>query len=148
MLIATDAFGGGLQGMLASRSVAMYRLVKQEWAAGWVMTRNEPPADQGGASGCLGLGLLFVGTTISTALVTLFAYVLVVEQFALIAVRREFSYEMGLVWAPLAGLLAGIAALFWALRSRASAKRTGYVAGMMMLSAVALMALVVALGMI
>jgi hypothetical protein len=87
--------------------------------------------DQNGSAngpGCLGLGLLFAGVTLAATLVTMFAYILVVEQWGLIAVRREFSFDM-LLYAPLTGLVVASVAVLLATRGQASPQRTIALAG-------------------
>ena len=47
---------------------------------------------------------------------------LVVEIWELVRVRREFGYEM-IIYAPLAGLVCGIAATIWVARGGPSSRR-------------------------
>jgi hypothetical protein len=109
---------------------------------------ESPGEHQANSLGCLALGLLFGGVAAAGALFALFSYILFVEQWGLISVRREFSYDMALLWAPLSGLIAGCVALLWATRSRANRQRTGVITGIAMLVAMALLLLVFGLGMV
>jgi hypothetical protein len=79
-----------------------------------------PPGKEAHARGCLTLAAIFVVVTVAGTLATLALYTLVVEQ-GLISVPREFGFEM-IVYAPLAGIACGFAALFWSSRG-SSARR-------------------------
>jgi len=80
------------------------------------------PGKEAGVRGCLTLAAIFLVFTLAGALATLALYSLVVEQWGLIRVRREFGYEM-ILYAPLAGLACGFAAAFWFTRGGPSARR-------------------------
>ena len=109
---------------------------------------EQPAEHRANSTGCLALGLLFGGVAVAGALVALFGYTLIVEQWGLISVRREFGYDMAFLWAPLSGLIAGCVALIWATRSGATRQRTGVLTGIAMLVALALLLLVFGLGMV
>lgn len=70
-------------------------------------------------AGCLAGGALFA---VWLAAITL--YGLVVEQWELIKVRREFSYGWAFGYAPLIALGAGLAAAFAATRRLPAARMT------------------------
>lgn len=74
------------------------------------------------AAGCLGTGALFAIVAIVGWLIAITAYGLVVEQWEMIKVRREFSYDWAFLYAPLFAIGLATAAAFWASR-RASAAR-------------------------
>jgi hypothetical protein len=89
--------------------------------------------------GCFTLGLIFGAVTVSGWVITILLYGLIVEQWGLIAVRREFGYDMGLLWAPLTGLVLATLACFWVTRGAANAARGGLIAGVALLVALALL---------
>ncbi len=68
------------------------------------------------ATGCLAGGALFAVVFVAVWLAAITLYGLVVEQWELIEVRREFSYGWAFVYAPLIALGAGLAAAFAATR--------------------------------
>jgi hypothetical protein len=81
-----------------------------------------PPGKQAGVRGCLTLAAIFLVFTLAGALATLAVYSLIVEQWELIRVPREFGFEM-ILYAPLSGLACGFVAAFWATRGGPSARR-------------------------
>lgn len=88
------------------------------------MTNGEPDAPPRGGAGCLLAGTLFALTFIVGWLVAILLYGLVVEQWEMVRVRREFSYEWAFVWAPLFALGCGLTVAFWATRRMAAARMT------------------------
>jgi hypothetical protein len=92
---------------------------------------DDLPVEVQAKSGCVPIGVLFVSVCGAGALLTMVAYVLVVEQWGLIAVRREFGYDM-LLYAPLAGLIMAVLSLMWAMRQSAPRilRVAGLIAGM------------------
>lgn len=79
------------------------------------------PESRSGA-GCVAAGALFAIVAILGWLVAITAYGLVVEQWEMVRVRREFSYDWAFLWAPLFAVGLGLAAAFF-LSRRASAAR-------------------------
>jgi hypothetical protein len=84
--------------------------------------------DSGGVqrttAGCLAGGALFAVVFVAVWLAAITLYGLVVEQWELIEVRREFSYGWAFVYAPLIALWAGLAAAFAATRRLPAARVT------------------------
>ncbi|MBO9698148.1 MAG: hypothetical protein J7499_18290 [Sphingopyxis sp.] len=74
-------------------------------------------------AGCVAAGALFAIVAILGWLIAITAYGLVVEQWEMIEVRREFSYDWAFLYAPLFAAGLGLATAFAASR-RASAART------------------------
>ena len=74
------------------------------------------------AAGCVAAGALFGVVAILGWLIAITAYGLVVEQWEMIEVRREFSYDWAFLYAPLFAIGLGLATAFAASR-RASAAR-------------------------
>ena len=79
------------------------------------------PERRSGA-GCVAVVALFGVVALLGWLIEITAYGLVVEQWELVRVRREFSYDWAFVYAPLFAVGLGLAAAFTASR-RASAAR-------------------------
>ncbi len=79
------------------------------------------PEPRSGA-GCVAAGALFAIVGILGWLIAITAYGLVVEQWEMVEVRREFSYDWAFLYAPLFGIGLGLATAFLASR-RASAAR-------------------------
>lgn len=75
-------------------------------------------------AGCLAGGALFAVVFVAVWLAAITLYGLVVEQWELIKVRREFSYGWAFVYAPLIALGAGLAAAFAATRRLPAARMT------------------------
>lgn len=75
-----------------------------------------PDAIRRRGGGCLLAGTLFVLTFIVAWLVAIMLYGLVVEQWEMIRVRREFSYDWAFLYAPLFSFGCGTAVAFWATR--------------------------------
>ncbi|HYJ52431.1 MAG TPA: hypothetical protein VEW04_04605 [Allosphingosinicella sp.] len=85
-------------------------------------TDGPGPGQEPAAPGCIVIMAVFVAISFAGALATLALYVLLVEQLGVIQVRREFGYDM-IVYAPLAGLACGVAAMIWASRGGSPARR-------------------------
>ncbi|MGN7932382.1 hypothetical protein [Sphingopyxis sp. 22461] len=83
----------------------------------------ERPGTRSGA-GCLAAGALFAIVAILGWLIAITAYGLVVEQWEMIEVRREFSYDWAFVYAPLFAIGLGAAAAFAASRRASAARMT------------------------
>lgn len=81
------------------------------------------PSPERTRAGCVAAGALFAIVAILGWLIAITAYGLVVEQWEMIEVRREFSYDWTFFYAPLFAIGLGVAATFLASR-RASAART------------------------
>jgi hypothetical protein len=75
-----------------------------------------------GASGCLIGGALFVAVFVAVWLAAITLYGLVVEQWELVRVRREFSYDWAFLYAPLIAFGLGSVAAFVATRRFAAAR--------------------------
>ena len=73
-------------------------------------------------AGCLAGGALFAVVFLAVWLAAITIYGLVVEQWELIRVRREFSYDWVFLYAPLFAIGLGLATAFFVSR-RASAAR-------------------------
>lgn len=80
------------------------------------MSAEDSRGVQRTAAGCLAGGALFAVIFVAVWLAAITLYGLVVEQWELIEVRREFSYGWAFVYAPLIALGAGLAAAFAATR--------------------------------
>ena len=79
------------------------------------------PAPRRG-TGCLIGAVLFAAIFVAVWLAAITLYGLVVEQWAMVRVRRDFSHDWVFLWAPLIALGCGLAAAFFATR-RLSAVR-------------------------
>lgn len=92
------------------------------------MTDTPPPPGPdalprtGRGWGCVGGGALFASTAIIGWLLAILLYGLVVEQWEMIRVRREFSSDWVFLYAPLFAMGCGAVVAFWVSR-RASAAR-------------------------
>ena len=75
-------------------------------------------------AGCLAGGALFAVVFVAVWLAAITLYGLVVEQWELVAVRREFSYDWAFLYAPLIALGLGLAAAFAATRRLPAARVT------------------------
>jgi hypothetical protein len=107
---------------------------------------DTPPAEkQRGAGGCFSLAGIFLLAFLVGTFATLALYALVVEHWRLIAVRREFGFDM-VVYAPLAGLICGFVAAFWSIRGGLSARRTPLLLGLGLIVALVLMLVFFGLG--
>ncbi|WP_428627840.1 hypothetical protein [Sphingopyxis sp.] len=82
----------------------------------------DPAAPLSRGWGCVAVGALFVFVAIIGWLLAIMLYGLVVEQWALIEVRREFSYDWVFLYAPMFAIGCATAAAFVVAR-RASAAR-------------------------
>lgn len=80
------------------------------------------PGPERTRTGCVAAGALFAIVAILGWLIAITAYGLFVEQWEMIEVRREFSYDWAFVYAPLFAIGLGLAIAFLASR-RASAAR-------------------------
>ncbi len=76
------------------------------------------------AAGCLAAGALFAVVSIAVWLAAITLYGLVVEQWEMVSVRREFSYEWAFLYAPLIAFGLGTAAAFVATRRLPAARLT------------------------
>ena len=93
------------------------------------MTDTPPPGPDdmprtGRGWGCIGVGALFAFTAIIGWLLAILLFGLVVEQWAIIRVRREFSYDWVFLYAPLFAIGIGLAAAFLASRRASAARMT------------------------
>lgn len=91
------------------------------------MTDTPPPGPEdkprtASGWGCVGVGALFAFTAIIGWLLAILLFGLVVEQWEMIRVRRDFSHDWVFLYAPLFAMGCGAAVAFWASR-RASAAR-------------------------
>jgi len=75
-------------------------------------------------AGCVAAGALFAIVAILGWLIAITAYGLVVEQWEMIEVRREFSYDWVFLYAPLFAVGLGLAAAFVASRRASAARMT------------------------
>ena len=104
-----------------------------------------PPDKEAGGRGCLTLAAIFLVVTVAGALATLALYVLIVEQWGLIGVRRELGYDM-LLYAPLSGIACGFAAAFWSTRGGPPARRAPVLLGLGLIVALGLLVAFFGLG--
>lgn len=77
-----------------------------------------------GGAGCLVGGALFAAVFVAVWLAAITLYGLVVEQWELVRVRREFSYDWAFLYAPLIAAGFGFAAAFFATRRFSAARLT------------------------
>ncbi len=86
---------------------------------------TEPaPGPERTRSGCVAAGALFAIVAILGWLIAITAYGLVVEQWEMIEVRREFSYDWVFLYAPLFAIGLGLAAAFLISRRASAARMT------------------------
>ncbi len=86
---------------------------------------TEPaPGPERTRSGCVAAGALFAIVAIFGWLIAITAYGLVVEQWEMIEVRREFSYDWVFLYAPLFAIGIGLAAAFLISRRASAARMT------------------------
>ena len=90
---------------------------------------DTPPPDRregarGGMTGCLAAGALFAVVFVAAWLAAVTLYGLVVEQWEMVRVRREFSYDWAFLWAPLIAFGAATATGFAATRRLSAARLT------------------------
>ena len=104
---------------------------------------NDATPDSG--RGCLTLLAVFLVISLAGTLVTLTLFALVVQEWELMGVPREFGFDM-IVYAPLSGLVCGFAAVFWAARGGPSARWTPLLLGLSLVIAVALLLVFFGLG--
>lgn len=88
------------------------------------MNEAEGTPAKGAGAGCLAGGALFAAVFVAMWLAAITLYGLVVEQWELIRVRREFSYDWAFLYAPLIALGLGLASAFWATRRLPAARMT------------------------
>lgn len=93
------------------------------------MTDAPPPGPDeklrtGRGRGCAGIGALFAFTAIIGWLLAILAYGLVVEQWAMVRVRREFSYDWVFLYAPLFAMGCGAVVALWVSRRTSAARLT------------------------
>lgn len=88
------------------------------------MSEAEASAAKRPGAGCLAGGALFAVVFVAVWLAAITLYGLVVEQWALVRVRREFSYDWAFLYAPLIALGVGLASAFWATRRLPAARMT------------------------
>ncbi|MBE1526931.1 hypothetical protein GGC65_001387 [Sphingopyxis sp. OAS728] len=82
------------------------------------------PGSERSRTGCVAASALFAIVTLLGWLIAITAYGLVVEQWEMIEVRREFSYDWVFLWAPLFAVGLGLAAAFLTSRRAAAARMT------------------------
>lgn len=75
-------------------------------------------------AGCLTAGALFAVTFTVAWLAAITLYGLIVEQWEMVHVRRDFAYGWTFVWAPLFATGCGFAVAFWAMRRLSAVKIT------------------------
>lgn len=87
---------------------------------------TDPAASAGpyGGAGCLAAGALFAVVFVALWLAAVTLYGLVVEQWEMVRVRREFSYDWVFLYAPLIAAGFGAVAAFFAMRRLAAARLT------------------------
>ena len=107
---------------------------------------TEPLTSSARGGGCLAQSALFFGVAIAAAFAAMMVYVLVVEQWGLIAVRREFSLDMALLYAPLCGMVAGACALAWHARRGVAMQRNWTMTAIALLVALVLFSIFSGLG--
>ena len=95
------------------------------------------------AAGCVAAGALFAIVALLGWLIAITVYGLVVEQWEMIEVRREFSYDWAFLYAPLLAIGLGAAAALAASRHASAARMTLLI---VITGAIALLAGVVLLG--
>jgi len=83
----------------------------------------ERPQLRSGA-GCIAAGALFAIVALLGWLIAITAYGLVVEQWEMVRVRREFSYDWAFVYAPLFAIGLGLGAAFLISRRASAARMT------------------------
>lgn len=91
------------------------------------MTEPAPAPDRlepRSGAGCVAAGALFAVVAILGWLIAITAYGLVVEQWEMIEVRREFSYDWVFAYAPLFAIGLGAATAFLASRRASAARMT------------------------
>jgi len=75
-------------------------------------------------AGCVAAGALFAIVAILGWLIAITAYGLIVEQWEMIAVRREFSYDWAFLYAPLFAVGLGLTTAFLVSRRASAARMT------------------------
>lgn len=87
------------------------------------MDDNQSPPERfdNKTGGCLWSIFIFVAASIGITIAVILTYGLLIEQWNLIAVPREFGFDM-ILYAPLIGLLVGSAVTYFALQNRSLRK--------------------------
>lgn len=80
--------------------------------------------DTRSGAGCVAAGALFAIVVILGWLIAITAYGLVVEQWKMIEVRREFSHDWVFLYAPLFAIGLGLTVAFLASRRASAARMT------------------------
>lgn len=75
-------------------------------------------------AGCVASGALFAIVALLGWLIAITAYGLVVEQWEMIEVRREFSYDWAFLWAPLFAIGLRLATALFVSRRASAARMT------------------------
>ncbi|WP_077146166.1 hypothetical protein [Sphingopyxis sp. KK2] len=88
------------------------------------MTEEGDRAAPRDGAGCLVTGASFLFVAIIGWIAAITLYGLVVEQWELVRVRREFGYDWAFVYAPLFAIGAGGAVAFWVSGRGSSARLT------------------------
>lgn len=88
------------------------------------MTDEPDPTVKRTGAGCLAGGALFAVVFVAVWLAAITIYGLVVEQWDMVKVRREFSYDWAFLYAPLIALGLGLSAAFFATRRLPAARVT------------------------
>lgn len=90
------------------------------------MTGSDPAGNEtrNSVGGCLAGGALFAVVFVAIWLAAITLYGLVVEQWGMVRVRREFSYDWAFLYAPLLAFGFGLAAAFLASRRLPAARLT------------------------
>lgn len=91
------------------------------------MTSAGPPAGAdttpSGGPGCLTLFGLGIATMVAGWFVAIAAHTLLIDQWRLVAVPREFGFDVALLWAPLFAIAVTIAVTLYFGRSSVSKGR-------------------------
>ncbi|WP_432767817.1 MAG: hypothetical protein HEQ22_10285 [Sphingopyxis sp.] len=91
------------------------------------MSRDSDRAAPPGDVGCLAASALFVAVFAVVWLAAITFYGLILEQWELVRVRREFSYDWVLLYAPLIAIGVNTAIVFVAMRRFSAARVTGLI---------------------
>ncbi len=86
------------------------------------MNESDDSGAKRSAAGCLAGGALFAVVFVAVWLAAITLYGLVVEQWELVEVRREFSYDWAFLYAPLIALGLSLGAAFAATRRLPAAR--------------------------
>lgn len=88
------------------------------------MTEGAEPTQKRTGAGCLVGGALFAVVFAAVWIAAITLYGLIVEQWELVRVRREFSYDWVFLYAPLIAAGLGLVAAFLATRRLPAARMT------------------------